>query len=45
MRPLRLRLRGLRSYREDTALDLAGIGLFALVGDTGAGKSSLLESI
>ncbi len=45
MRPLRLRLRGLRSYREDTALDLAGLGLFALVGDTGAGKSSLLEAI
>jgi len=45
MRPLRLRLRGLRSYREERQVDLSDLGLFAVVGPTGAGKSSLLEAI
>jgi exonuclease SbcC len=45
MRPLRLSLRGLRSYRDECTVDFTEAGLVAIVGDTGAGKSSLLEAI
>ncbi|MDQ6743265.1 MAG: SMC family ATPase, partial [Candidatus Dormibacteraeota bacterium] len=45
MRPLRLSLRGLRSYRAECTVDFSGRSLVAIVGDTGAGKSSLLEAI
>jgi DNA repair protein SbcC/Rad50 len=45
MRPLRLRLQGLRSYREEQEVDFTDASLVAIVGDTGAGKSSLLEAI
>ena len=45
MRPLRLRVKGLRSFRAEREVDLADLGLVAIVGDTGAGKSSLLEAI
>lgn len=38
MRPLTLRLRGFRSYREETTIDFRGLGLFAIVGHNGAGK-------
>jgi len=45
MRPLRLSLAGFRSFRAEQALDFSDLGLFAIVGDTGAGKSSILEAI
>lgn len=45
MRPVRLVMSGLRSYRARTEIDFNGIGLLAIVGDTGAGKSSILEAI
>ncbi|HEY7198908.1 MAG TPA: SMC family ATPase [Candidatus Dormibacteraeota bacterium] len=45
MRPLVLRVRGLRSYRGECTIDFRDRGLIAIVGDTGAGKSSILEAI
>src|SRR6516165_511597 len=45
MRPLRLRVRGLRSYRAAQEIDFSNVALMAIVGDTGAGKSSILEAI
>ena len=45
MRPLRLTLRGLRSYRALCEIDFKDAGLVAIMGDTGAGKSSILEAI
>ncbi len=42
MRPLRVELEGIGSFRERTELDLAGVDLFALSGPTGAGKTTLL---
>jgi len=45
VRPLVLRVRGLRSYRAECAIDFRDRGLIAIVGDTGAGKSSILEAI
>jgi exonuclease SbcC len=45
MRPVTLKLSGLRSYRREQSLDFGDGGLMAIVGDTGAGKSSLLDGI
>jgi exonuclease SbcC len=45
LRPLTLSVRGIRSYREQHTIDFQGRGLVAIVGDTGAGKSSILEAI
>ncbi|MDP9247800.1 MAG: SMC family ATPase [Candidatus Dormibacteraeota bacterium] len=45
MRPLRISLRGLRSYRSEVSIDFTGKSLVAFVGPTGAGKSSILEGI
>ena len=45
MRPITLKLSGLRSYRREQSLDFGDGGLMAIVGDTGAGKSSLLDGI
>jgi DNA repair protein SbcC/Rad50 len=45
MRPLTLRMSGLRSYRSEVTIDFGDPGLIAIVGDTGAGKSSILEGI
>ena len=45
MRPLRLRVKGLRSFRSEVGIDFTDLGLVAIVGDTGAGKSSILEAI
>ncbi|MEX1163140.1 MAG: SMC family ATPase [Nitriliruptor sp.] len=42
MRPQRVELEGIGSFRERTELDLAGVDLFALSGPTGAGKTTLL---
>jgi exonuclease SbcC len=45
MRPLRVRVKGLRSFRAEREIDFSDLGLVAIVGDTGAGKSSILETI
>jgi DNA repair protein SbcC/Rad50 len=45
MRPRGLSIQGLRSYRQPTEIDFTQDGLLAIVGDTGAGKSSILEAI
>ena len=45
MRPLRLELEGFTSFRQRTCLDLSDLDLFAVTGPTGAGKSSLIDSI
>lgn len=45
MRPLTVRMSGLRSYRSEETIDFSDVGLMAIVGDTGAGKSSILEAL
>lgn len=45
MRPLRIEIEGLRSYRRKQEVDLDKRGLVAIIGDTGAGKSSILEAL
>ncbi|WP_194904212.1 AAA family ATPase [Catenulispora rubra] len=45
MKPLTLSLTGFRSYPNPVTVDFTGKALIAALGDTGAGKSSLLEAI
>ncbi len=45
MKPLHLSLRGFTAFRQTTDLDFADLELFALVGPTGSGKSSLLDAM
>jgi DNA repair protein SbcC/Rad50 len=45
MRPLTLRMSGLRSYRTEQTIDFTDARLMAIVGETGAGKSSILEGL
>lgn len=45
MRPLRLELEGFTSFRERTEIDLEDSDYFVLVGDTGAGKSSIIDAV
>lgn len=45
MRPLRLSVEGFSAFRDRTDVDFDGVDLFAFVGATGAGKSSLIDAI
>lgn len=45
MRPLRLEVQGLTSYRDHIEVDFTGLDLFAIWGPTGAGKSSLVDAM
>jgi exonuclease SbcC len=45
MIPIRLRLRGFMSYREEQAIDFSGIHLACVAGDNGHGKSALLDAM
>jgi exonuclease SbcC len=45
MRPLRLDLSGFTVFREPTTVDFTDTDFFALVGPTGAGKSTVLDAI
>jgi DNA repair protein SbcC/Rad50 len=45
VRPLRLDMRGFAVFREATTVDLTDADFFALVGPTGAGKSTILDAI
>jgi exonuclease SbcC len=45
MRPLRLLLDGFGSYRQPADADFSDVDFFALVGPTGAGKSTLIDGL
>ncbi|HEX6684498.1 MAG TPA: SMC family ATPase, partial [Candidatus Limnocylindrales bacterium] len=45
MRPLRLDMRGFAAFREATTVDFTDTDFFALVGPTGAGKSTVLDAM
>ena len=45
MRPIRLEVQGLTSYKEPVSLDFTELDLFAITGPTGSGKSSLVDAI
>ena len=45
MRPVRLDMDGFASFRDKTVLDFTDVGFFALVGATGAGKSTVIDAI
>ncbi|HEY1175186.1 MAG TPA: AAA family ATPase, partial [Phytomonospora sp.] len=45
MRPLRLDVVGFAAFRKQTTLDFSDADFFALVGPTGAGKSTVLDAI
>jgi exonuclease SbcC len=44
VRPIRLRIKNLRSYR-DAVVEFDGLNIFAITGNTGVGKSSLLHAM
>ncbi|HEY8525360.1 MAG TPA: SMC family ATPase [Acidimicrobiales bacterium] len=45
MRPARLEVEGFTAFRQPTVVDFAGADLFALVGPTGAGKTSVIDAL
>ena len=45
MRPLRITIEGLRSFRAEVGIDYGDRTQIAVIGDTGAGKSSILEAM
>ncbi|MCD8019388.1 MAG: SMC family ATPase, partial [Clostridiales bacterium] len=48
MRPRKLTLRGINSYRKEQVIDFSALtssGLFGIFGPTGSGKSSILDAI
>ena len=45
MRPVLLQMHGFASFREPTTVDFAGADYFALVGPTGAGKSTVIDAM
>lgn len=45
MRPRLLKFAGLRSYRRSTEISFDDLDLFAIIGDTGAGKSTIIEAL
>lgn len=45
MKPRRISVEGFTCYRQRQELDFSGMGLMAISGATGAGKSSLLDAI
>ena len=45
MRPLRITIEGLRSFRGEVTIDFGDRTQIAVIGDTGAGKSSILEAM
>jgi exonuclease SbcC len=45
MRPIRLLLDGFGCYRQETEADFSDVDFFALVGPTGAGKSTVIDGL
>ncbi len=45
MRPRRLEFEGFTAFRGPTVVDFTGADLFALVGPTGAGKTSIIDAL
>lgn len=45
MTPLSIEIEGIRSFTAQRTIDFGGLKLFAIVGDTGSGKSSILEAM
>ena len=45
VRPVRLEVEGFTVFRTPTVVDFAGADLFALVGPTGAGKTSIIDAL
>lgn len=45
MKPLRLEIENLRSFRAKRIIDFSKLEIVAIIGDTGAGKTSILEAI
>lgn len=45
MRPELLKFSGLRSYHGTAEIDFTDLGLFAIIGDTGSGKSTIIEAL
>ncbi len=45
MRPLRIAVEGFAAFRDAAVVDLTDVELFALVGPTGAGKSSVIDAM
>ena len=45
MRPINLRLEGFTSFRQLTEVDFKELDIFAIVGPTGAGKTSLIDAM
>lgn len=45
MRPLRLEMEGLASYRRPAVIDLRNVGILCITGPNGAGKSTITEAI
>ncbi len=45
MRPVKLQAQGFGAFREPTEVDFEGVELFALVGPTGSGKSTVIDAV
>ncbi len=45
MKPVKLKIEGFLSYKESTTIDFSDLGLFAITGATGAGKTSIVDAI
>jgi exonuclease SbcC len=45
MRPIKLRMRGFGAFRDETEVDFTDTDVFALVGPTGSGKSTVIDAI
>ena len=45
MRPVRLEIEGFTAFRVPTVVEFAGADLFALVGPTGSGKTSIIDAL
>jgi len=45
VRPITIEMKGFGAFREPTTVDLTDVDLFALVGSTGSGKSTIIDAI